>query len=209
MSTSSTPLTTTYTYPFESSDTIAQKMTDANMQVPLKTVTSRNGTVVRTDSVAYGTVGNGIQPKEYYTATGSERLEKRLTYSYDSKGRVLSLTTDAGDCTVFVWGNRNDWPIAKIEGKTLQEIKNIIGEGQYLNLFSETPVEYMLYASRDKLQAHNCTMTIYSHETLVGVKSVIHPNNNTETFDYDGLGRLLHRNENNKLREEYQYNYRK
>ena len=209
MSTSSTSLTTTYTYPFESSGAIAQKMSAINMQVPLKTVTSRNGTVVRTDSVAYGTVGNGIQPKEYYTATGSERLEKRLTYSYDSKGRVLSLTTDAGDCTVFVWGNRNDWPIAKIEGKTLQEIRTCIGEGQYLNLFSETPVEYMLYASRDKLQAHNCTMTIYSHETLVGVKSVIHPNNNTETFDYDGLGRLLHRNENNKLREEYQYNYRK
>ncbi len=201
--------TTTYTYPFESSGAIAQKMTAINMQVPLKTVTSRSGTVVRTDSVAYGTVGNGIQPKEYYTATGSERLEKRLTYSYDSKGRVLSLTTDAGDCTVFVWGNRNDWPIAKIEGKTLEEIRTCIGEGQYQNMFSETPTEYMLYASKDKLQAHNCTMTIYSYETLVGVKSIIHPNNNTETFDYDGLGRLLHRNENNKLCEEYQYNYRK
>ena len=201
--------TTTYTYPFESSGAIAQKMTAINMQVPLKTVTSRNGTVVRTDSVAYGTVGNGIQPKEYYTATGSERLEKRLTYSYDSKGRVLSLTTDAGDCTVFVWGNRNDWPIAKIEGKTLQEIRTCIGEGQYLNLFSETPVEYMLYASRDKLQAHNCTMTIYSHETLVGVKSVIHPNNNAEYFDYDSMGRLIRRKENNATREEYQYNYRK
>ena len=209
LATSSVPLTTTYTYPFESTSVIAKDMTRKNMLVPLKATTTRNGTVMRTDSIAYGFVAGGIQQKEYYTSLGTDTLEKRLTYSYDNKGRVLSLTTDAGDCTVFVWGNRNDWPIAKIEGKTLQEIKNIIGEGQYLNLFSESPVEHMLYASRDKLQAHNCTMTIYSHETLVGVKSVIHPNYNAECFDYDSMGRLIRRKENNTTREEYQYNYRK
>lgn len=209
MSTSSTPLTTTYTYPFESKDDVAMDMTRKNMLVPLKTTTTRNGTVMRTDSVAYGFVADGIQQKEYYTSLGTDTLEKRLTYSYDSKGRVQSLTTDAGDCTVFVWGNRNDWPIAKIEGKTLQEIKNIIGAGMYQNIFYDNPNETMLFAAKDLLQKKNCSVIVYDHETLVGVKSVIHPNNNAEYFDYDSMGRLIRRKENKAIREEYQYNYRK
>lgn len=201
--------TTTYTYPFESKDNVAMDMTRKNMLVPLKTTTMRNGTVMRTDSIAYGFVAGGIQQKEYYTSLGTDTLEKRLTYSYDSKGRVQSLTTDAGDCTVFVWGNRNDWPIAKIEGKTLQEIKNIIGAGMYQNIFYDDPNETMLFAAKDLLQKKNCSVIVYDHETLVGVKSVIHPNNNAEYFDYDSMGRLIRRKENNATREEYQYNYRK
>ncbi len=201
--------TTTYTYPFESASVIAKDMTRKNMLVPLKTTTMRNSTVMRTDSVAYGFVAGGIQQKEYYTSLGTDTLEKRLTYSYDSKGRVQSLTTDAGDCTVFVWGNRNDWPIAKIEGKTLQEIKNIIGAGMYQNIFYDNPNETMLFAAKDLLQKKNCSVIVYDHETLVGVKSVIHPNNNAEYFDYDSMGRLIRRKENNATREEYQYNYRK
>ncbi len=201
--------TTTYTYPFESLSVIAKDMTRKNMLVPLKTTTTRNGTVMRTDSVAYGFVAGGIQQKEYYTSLGTDTLEKRLTYSYDSKGRVQSLTTDAGDCTVFVWGNRNDWPIAKIEGKTLQEIKNIIGAGMYQNIFYDNPSETMLFAAKDLLQKKNCSVIVYDHETLVGVKSVIHPNYNAEYFDYDSMGRLIRRKENKAIREEYQYNYRK
>ena len=209
LATSSTPLTTTYTYPFESASVIAKDMTRKNMLVPLKTTTMRNSTVMRTDSVAYGFVAGGIQQKEYYTSLGTDTLEKRLTYTYDSKGRALSLTTDAGDCTVFVWGNRNDWPIAKIEGKTLQEIKNIIGAGMYQNIFYDNPNETMLFAAKDLLQKKNCSVIVYDHETLVGVKSVIHPNNNAEYFDYDSMGRLIRRKENKAIREEYQYNYRK
>lgn len=209
LATSSTPLTTTYTYPFESASVIAKDMTRKNMLVPLKTTTTRNGTVMCTDSIAYGFVAGGIQQKEYYTSLGTDTLEKRLTYSYDSKGRVQSLTTDAGDCTVFVWGNRNDWPIAKIEGKTLQEIKNIIGAGMYQNIFYDNPNETMLFAAKDLLQKKNCSVIVYDHETLVGVKSVIHPNNNAEYFDYDSMGRLIRRKENKAIREEYQYNYRK
>ena len=162
--------TTTYTYPFESNDEVAREMTRKNMIVPLKTTNTRNGTVVRTDSVAYSIFG-GIQPKEYYTATGNEPLEKRLSYTYDAYGDIIGLTNDAGECTIFIWDHKAHLPIAKIEGATFASLHEVIGEELFQSLFDDRCNTSMLQMVRDILANTPYQMTDYRHTPLVGVNS--------------------------------------
>lgn len=200
--------TTTYTYPFESNDEVAREMTRKNMIVPLKTTNTRNGTVVRTDSVAYSVFG-GIQPKEYYTATGNEPLEKRLSYTYDAYGDIIGLTNDAGECTIFIWDHKAHLPIAKIEGATFASLHEVIGEELFQSLFDDRCNTSMLQMVRDILANTPYQMTDYRHTPLVGVNSIKQPNTSIGIFNYDSMGRLIRMKENGATREEYQYNYRK
>jgi hypothetical protein len=158
--------------------------------------------------VAYSVFG-GMQPKEYYTATGNEPLEKRLSYTYDAYGDIIGLTNDAGECTIFIWDHKAHLPIAKIEGATFASLHEVIGEELFQSLFDDRCNTSVLQTVRDILANTPYQMTDYRHTPLVGVNSIKQPNTSIGTFNYDSMGRLIRMKENGATREEYQYNYRR
>ena len=201
---------TKYTYPYESNDAVSKGMQECNMIVPVKTNVYINGTLSRTDSVAYAQWYNGAYlPTDYYYSLGSGKLEKRCSCTYDKLNRLFSITKDNTLSTMFVWLKKYDFPVAKIDGLTPEILKQKINIHLY-DVFLSENIGNIDDIVRSNVDSNIYPVTTYKQEPLVGITRIISPTKASTTFKYDSMWRLnsIFDDKNFKI-SQYEYNYAK
>lgn len=97
-----------------------------NDVVEKKTILVDNG-VEHCINTQYTTRMNshGALPISYSTSIGDNALEIQETYMYDSFSNLRSVTHD-GKETLYIWSYQGEYPIAKIEGVTFDELRTVM-----------------------------------------------------------------------------------
>ena len=151
--------------------------------------------------------GSCYMPDSYATSIGSNALETRANYSYDTKKNIRSIKVDGVE-TVYIWSYKGQYPIAKIEGLTYNTVKTAIGESTINSLLNkEEPSSSDISTMRTKINAVGGHITTYTYNPLVGMTSQTLPNGHKTTYDYKN-GRLDKVSDPLGVMQKYQYNYK-
>lgn len=168
-------------------------------------------------------------PNSYSTSVGNAPLETRATYTYDNDRNVRSVTID-GKETVYIWSYNSQYPIAKIEGLSFEEILSAIGQIEDSQYPKEMPItergrteiskimretdtkkiSTFITTIRKKVNELGGYVSTYTYKPLVGITSETLPNGMKTTYEYDSFGRLIQiLDHNGKVISKNEYNYKK
>lgn len=142
-----------------------------------------------------------------------------VTYDiYDDKGNLQQYTTKDGVSTTIIWGYNKTLPIAKIAGAKLSDIPASIitsivnssfSDGQAAPMSDETTFVSDLDNFRKDSSLSAYQVTTYSHDPLIGIRSITPPSGIIEIYKYDLAHRLIEiKDVNDKVIKEYKYNYK-
>lgn len=212
-------LETNFSYAHEMNN---QAMISKNMvNIPLKTETKRNGTVISTQETKYkdwnpDATEMFLAPELIQTSKGTNPLETRVKYNkYDEFSNPLEVQQEGGMLISYIWGYNNTQPVAKLENIAYDQIpSNLIAAIQQATdatNYNEQNVVNALNALRTSTDANmqKAMITTYVYKPLVGVTKITDPKGDTQTFLYDTFNRLKEvRDKDNNLLQESEYWYR-
>ena len=224
-------LNTEYTYSdTDVSSSINNKMVSKNIVgSPIKTRVLRNGLVISDQETKYKDWGSDIiQPELVKIAKGTDVLEERTQiYQYDNLGNPLEVSKKDGSRQVYIWGYKQQFPIAKIENATYSEVTSAIStlNASYNSLSkiqtlsnsdndrtigfvgAEGTLRTALKDLRNALP--QSLVTTYTYDPLISVTSVTDASGYTSYYIYDEFNRLKYlKNKDGEVLEEYNYNYK-
>lgn len=205
--------------------------------IPLVTTTYKNNTFLGRSQVLYNYSESnvGILPKKLLSYTENKLVASRpyvdlpdtnfateeVIYDlYDDRGNLQQYTTKDGISTTIIWGYNKTLPIAKITGAKLSDIPTSIittlinastTDGQAPPMSDETTFLQALELFRKDVSLSGFQVTTYSHDPLIGVRSITPPSGVREIYKYDSAGRLKEVRENSysgNLLKEYNYNFK-
>lgn len=154
----------------------------------------------------------------------SAEVEETIAYQlYDNVGNLLQSTSNTDIPTTTIWGYHQTLPIATIEGATYSQVMQAfnldpLDPNAYLQLeivdksnnSTEAELRSKLQIFKNKPEFNNFNITTYTHEPLIGVKSVTSPSGIRESYNYDSTNRLEKiLDTNDKTVKEFKYNYAK
>lgn len=113
--------------------------------------------------------------------------------AYDSYGNVTEVMGKDGRPVSFIWGYQGQFPVAKIENATIQQVYNGTNVFDGWASYAEPPFALWSRIEQLKTELPNAMVTKYEYKPLQGVVSITDPNNITTKFDYDHYGRLTDR----------------
>lgn len=230
----------TYTVDDEKNKSIANNHHRLNAVVESKNILVENGkeNCISTQRTDYkdGTYTFSL-PRSSSTSVGNASLEERTKYTYDNENNIRSVTID-GNETIYVWSYNSQYPIAKIEGITFDDLtmamfnpetapasiedvdseyrdktKKEFGKIEINKIIRETDrgkIKTFITTLRKKVTEAGGYVTTYTYKPLVGITSETSPNGNTVYYEYDAFGRLKNvKDINYKTLKSYEYNYKK
>ncbi|KAA8476145.1 YD repeat-containing protein [Arcticibacter tournemirensis] len=109
---------------------------------------------------------------------------------YDSYGNVIEIMGKDGKPVTFVWGYQRQFPVAKIENATAQQVYSGSGIFQGSADYPQPPLEMWSRIEQLRTELPNAQITKYEYKPLQGVVAITDPNNITTRFEYDHYGRL-------------------
>ncbi len=120
--------------------------------------------------------------------TGSEYVDTKLQ-QYDALGNLQQYTGRDGVINSIIWGYNGRFPVAKIAGKSYNDIVSLSGINMALvvNPLSDASLQTEL----DKLRAvSGASVSSFIYEPLIGVKKETDLNGMNSFYEYDMFGRL-------------------
>ena len=217
------------TYPQDipaASRTVAeQKLIDLHqIATPIDIVTSeKEGSSTKTISkvhTAYQDWGNNlILPKEVETSKKISALDLRVAYtSYDSFGNPQEVSKATGAPMVYIWGYHHQYPVAKLENITYDEVQSYVADLQTKSnadidrtvgaLGTEGALRTALNNLRNALP-DDVMVSTYTYDPMIGVTSMTDPRGYTVYYEYDSHNRLEYvRDEEGKLISENKYHFK-
>ncbi|MEF9478457.1 hypothetical protein OWR28_12805 [Chryseobacterium sp. 1B4] len=124
----------------------------------------------------------------------------QMTYDkFDSKGNLQQFTNREGIPTTVIWGYNQTKPIAKIDGAKLSDIdpsliNGIVSASNNDALALPNNDETTLLSALDNFRANPAftayQVTTYTHDPLVGLRSITMPAGTRESYIYDNALRL-------------------
>ncbi len=165
--------------------------------------------------------GSNVLPEFVQTLKGEvntiNTFEDRVQYSYYPNGKPKELYKANGIPIVYIWGYQNEYPIAKIENVTYNQVQSFI-----LNLVTKsnadndrtiryTGNEGKLREDLDRLRTvfPNAMISTYTYDPLIGVTSMTDPRGYTIYYQYDDFNRLeFIKDADGNLISENKYNYK-
>lgn len=218
--------------------TMVQTYHRLNDVVETKKLLVENGkeNCISTERTAYNGRRSAL-PISSSKSVGDAPLEIRAKYTYDGDCNIRSVTID-GNETIYIWSYNSQYPIAKIEGITFDDLtmamfnpetapasiekvdseyrdktKMEFGKIEINKIMRETDtdkIKSFITTLRKKVTEAGGYVTTYTYKPLVGVTSETSPNGNTVYYEYDAFGRLKNvKDINYKTLKSYEYNYKK
>lgn len=186
------------------------------LEIPLQVKTSNNSRPISIQETIFekdNTTKNKTLPKYQFFKNQATSLDNilpsedlKITYNlYDEKGNLQQYTLENGIPVSIIWGYNGQYPIAKVEGKTYDQIQSWASTLiNYSNNGTLAPSHF------DSLRNLLDTMvTCYIYKPLVGVTTIIMPNGQKETYHYDAAGRLQYVKDNNgNILKQIDYHYK-
>lgn len=121
----------------------------------------------------------------------SPSFKDEVNYTaYDIYGNVTEIIGKDGIPVSYVWGYQGQFPVAKIENATIQQVYN--GTNVFDGWAADPEPSVAQWARIDQLRTElpAARITKFEYKPLQGVISITDPNNLTTKFDYDHYGRL-------------------
>ncbi|WP_046758565.1 hypothetical protein [Kordia jejudonensis] len=183
---------TTYSYAYEENHT--GLLTENRLGIPLVTKQYKGTELMQTTKMNYsvfaGTANNlsNLLPASIDGAKKSNILEERVTYhDYTPFGQPREVSKTDGTHITYLWGYNYNYPIAKIENATFQEVSAIIDESSIQNL-TDAALESALSNLRTSLP--NAMISTFIYEPMIGVIQTTDPRDRNTYYNYDSMGRL-------------------
>lgn len=208
-----------YTYPADyPAETVYSTMLTKNMRAPrILDETYVSGTLTGKVRNTYVLSGSLPVVGSIEKSRGTAALTPRISFGYsgNQQGRQSSVTYRDGRKEAYLWSYGYRHIVAKIEGLTYDEVKNVLGESLITSLASNlAPAESTVEQIRTKLLANTgvssrVLITTYLYKPLVGLIQQIMPNGEKTSYVYNA-NNLLHvvRDYDGKDVEQYDYNYK-
>lgn len=176
--------------------------------LPKSSIKYSEDQTITTPNNGYGSV---VVPNPAYGITD-------ITYDqYDSKGNLQQYTPNSGIPVAIIWGYNQTQPIAKIEGATYAQVSSlataIINASDTDALAvpgsDESALLNALETFRNDSTLAGYQITTYTHDPLIGVRSITPPSGIRETYIYDTANRLKEvRDVNGTILKSYEYHYK-
>lgn len=192
--------------------------------IPLETTVTQDGKIISKTETIYPTSQAEANTKTQglplpvsslsYDLENPTKTNQNITYTqYDNKGNLLEYKLNGITPVVIIWGYHQTLPIAKIEGATYDQVKNLVSDiisksNEDKDEVSEKNLITALDNFRNKEELKNFQITTYTHNPLIGVTSITPPSGIREIYKYDDANRLkqvldIHGN----ILKEYNYHY--
>ena len=160
-----------------------------------------------------------ILPESVETSKGAGALEERIEYTaYYNNGNVKEVTKTDGSHIVYIWGYREQFPVAKIENATFSDIPTSVYNSiiTWSDNDNSTSYENILRSYLDKLRnptdspnLSGALVTTYTYDPLIGVTSITDPTGYTMFYEYDDFNRLKRvKDDAGKILSENEYHYK-
>ncbi|WP_188315984.1 RHS repeat domain-containing protein [Chitinophaga agrisoli] len=158
-----------------------------------------------------------ILPQTVQTQVQANPVDVRLRYyAYDNKENPQSVGQENGMATCFVWAYNRQFPIAEIKNADYATVESVLGGAAAVSSFgnqvspTDVAVKNFLAPLRTDARLKNALITTYAYSPLYGVNTITDPAGRTNTYEYDGFGRLkLVRDQDGKILKQYDYQYQK
>ena len=209
----------TFKYPYNYQDAIHTLMTGNNMVSPVieKITTRGNNNVeierIKTNYTDNVNITNGlILPSSVQSSfSGPGNLITDQTFNkYDAKGNILQVSGRDGLTVCYLWGYKNQYPIAEIKNATYSDVTNIISATDLNTIadkYEPTTNDFNTINNLRNLLP-NAMVTTYAYKPLVGLLKVTDPSGKIATYEYDNFNRLKHiKDLNGNILESYDYHY--
>lgn len=189
------------------------------INVPLITEVKKNGKVIAKNEVKYDDATHYFPTSVVSTNPNDNSIKTTVRYdAYDTKGNVKQFTaiideaTGQGIPTTVIWGYNETYPIAKIEGATINDVNSLVADiisksNQDIDDASEKVLMQALDTFRSNSVLKNFRITTYTYNPLIGVTSTTSPNGMREVYKYDNSNRLQYVIDvNGNILKDYRYN---
>lgn len=209
-----------YSYNF---DGIYDQMEQANMidqlveEINIKTKWGIDTELSR-KKIHYGYVNEGLgfyAPNSIETSVKGSSLQTELTYSkYDEFGNVLEILPKNGIPTSYIWGYNGLYPVAQLKNVYYDNIsnsflpdKNVVDD-PINNPTNQAAILNVLSNLRNSYNNPNQLIDTYTYKRGVGVSSITDLNGYSLYYEYDKIGRLINKKDNDgNFLKTYKYNY--
>lgn len=137
--------------------------------------------------------------------------KKNITYRYDHTGNLIEKRDAAGYVSSILWGWDSQYQLAHIDNSTLAELQgklSAVGIEFVDTLAASMAIDEDIYTRLRKLQPllPQSQVTLYRYKPEYGMTEKICPDASSETFGYDGYGRLNEiRNSLGQVKNQYTY----
>ena len=157
-------------------------------------------------------------PEIVKTSKGTNALEDRIVFhQYYDNGNVKEVSKKDGTPIVYIWGYNEEYPIAKIENATYNQVSSQVNnlhsksddddDRTIGNVGNEGDLRSALTSLRNSLP--NAMVTTFTFDPLIGVTSMTDPKGNVIYYEYDNANRLKQvKDKNGKILSENEYHYK-
>lgn len=208
-------------YATDFSDEVSSGMKNKyQIGIPVETITLKSGKVISGEKTLYKDTLNLYLPKTQYrlnavtplsASSYSSNYMANIHYDYhNDNGKVVQIRQDKMNI-VYLWSYKGEYLIAEIKNATYKQVKDILTESFITNLNAKiVPTDSDMNSINNlRTRLPDAHITTYTYKPLIGVTSIMAPNNMKTTYEYDGLGRLSKVKEHNgKIVEQHDYNYK-
>ncbi|MDD5185925.1 MAG: RHS repeat protein [Paludibacter sp.] len=132
-------------------------------------------------------------------------------HNYDNYSNPLFVEEKESTKIVYLWGYKGQYPIAKIENATYDNVKNALGGTLPESLSADDSFNQSLITNlrNDNVNLSNALITTYSYKPLVGLQTETDSRGVTTTYEYDTFNRLkCIKDTNGKIVKKFDYNYK-
>lgn len=206
-------------YPFNISDWILDEMVSKNILTNvIQTSKYKNNNFVESVFLNYKPFPSTGNFNSYRPESVVEKIDgdgdlRIHSMTYDSRGNPQSMIKDENTKIVYLWSYNYQYPVAKIEGLTYDNVVNTLNSNlgnNYISTLAQNalPTAAQIASIRSGLASKNALITTYTYLPLVGMVTATDPRGVTINYTYDTFNRLLNiKNDDNKVLNEYKYHY--
>jgi YD repeat-containing protein len=121
--------------------------------------------------------------------TKDSRYTDEANIKYDN-GNVVEVTGKDGIITSYIWGYNQQYPVAKIVGKTIADA--LAQSGIIVSVVNNpATTDAAMRTELNKLRTMTgCFVTTYTYKLITGISSETDPNGKTIYYEYDAMNRL-------------------
>ncbi len=157
-----------------------------------------------------GQIVNMYLPENIQSLKNSteDDYETRLDFKrYDGYGNILEVSKPEGVITSYIWGYNREYPIAKIENASYQDIAEALRISvARLQDYNENNLSQI---NTLRSRSPNAMVATYIYDPLIGVTSMTDPRGYTMTYHYDEFNRLKFvKDQEGNIVSENEYHYK-
>jgi YD repeat-containing protein len=140
------------------------------------------------------------------TLAKDNRYDNEASLKFDG-GNLVELTKKDGVVNTYIWGYKNNYPIAKIVNAPFTNVYPTLNQNILQNPTDDVSLRNELANLRTNFPSAH--VTTYTYQPLIGITSETDASGRTIFYQYDLLGRLsLIRDKDNNILTKFCYNYK-